>query len=131
MKELLLTHKWDIIIITAVLLLSLIILTLTLTTRQTGERVTVTIDGELVGEYSLLINATYELRGANPETDGEVTNLLVIENGVAYLSYANCPDRTCVNTGKIKYQGQSIICLPNRIAVTVVGKSDGGVDLVS
>lgn len=131
MRELLKKHRKDIIIISIFLVIAIASLSLTLMTRENGEKVRVTVDGELVGEYPLYIDATYELRGASPDTEGEVTNILVIQDGVAYLSYANCPDKTCVNTGKIKYTGQSIICLPNRITITVVGDSDGGVDLVS
>lgn len=131
MRELLKKHRKDIIIISIILVIAIASLSLTLLTRENGEKVRVTVDGDLVGEYPLHLDATYELRGANPDTKGEVTNILVIQDGVAYLSYANCPDKTCVNTGKIKYTGQSIICLPNRITITVVGGSDGGVDLVS
>ena len=72
--------------------------------------------------YSLLINGEYFLNGG--------TNILVIENGEAYLSYANCPDHTCVRTGKIKYTGQSIVCLPNRLSV-IVRSADREIDLIS
>ena len=55
---------------------------------------------------------------------------MVIKDGYAYLTYADCPDHTCVKTGKIKYAGQSIICLPNKVAI-IVREKDSGVDLVS
>jgi hypothetical protein len=54
---------------------------------------------------------------------------LVIENGCAYMKDASCPDKTCVGVGRVKYAGQSIICLPNRVAVTVMGEGD--LDLIS
>ena len=91
--------------------------------REQGAYVEVTHDGKLVGTYSLSEERTVTLGGG--------TNILVIEDGTAYLSYANCPDHTCVRTGKIKYNGQSIVCLPNRITVTVVSEGSGGVDFVS
>ena len=59
------------------------------------------------------------------------TNKLTVENGAAYMSYSECPDHTCENTGKIKYVGQTIVCLPNYLTVTVVGESDNSVDFVS
>ena len=91
--------------------------------RETGAFVEVKHNGVTVGRYALDQERTVELNGG--------TNVLVIEGGVAYLSYANCPDHTCVRTGKIKYSGQSIVCLPNRITVTVISEETGGVDFVS
>ena len=44
------------------------------------------------------------------------------------LTEANCPDLLCVRQGKIRYTGQSIICLPNRLTVTVEGGESDGVD---
>ena len=113
----------DIIVISAIVLITLLFLLFSFAFKSEGAYVTVEVDGVKTGEYSLSKNATYTLNGG--------TNVLVIENGVAYLSYSNCPDHTCENTGKIRYVGQSIICLPNRVTVTVRGDTDGGVDLVS
>lgn len=123
MPEALKKHKLDIIIIAAILLVATVTLTLTLALRERGDAVRVTVGGVTVGEYPLSVDATYTLNGG--------TNILVIEGGTAYLSYADCPDGTCVSTGRIKYVGQSIICLPNKITVAVIGDDGGGVDLVS
>lgn len=113
----------DTCLIIGLLLVSLVIVLVLFLTRKEGAYVEVTQDGMLVG--------TYSLRDARTVTLGGGTNILVIEDGVAYLSYANCPDHTCVRTGKIKYNGQSIVCLPNHITVTVVSEESGGVDFVS
>ena len=90
-------------------------------TRERGSYVSVQRDGEEIARYSLSEDGEYPLNGG--------TNLLVIEGGEAYMKDADCPDRVCVGTGRIGYAGQSIICLPNRLSVTVVGEE--GVDLVS
>lgn len=123
MREQIKKHRLDIIIIAAILLVATVALVLTLALRERGDAVRVTVGGVTVGEYPLSVDATYTLNGG--------TNILVIDGGVAYLSYADCPDKTCVNTGKIKYVGQSIVCLPNKITVAVIGDDDGGVDLIS
>ena len=68
-------------------------------------------------------NGTYPLNGG--------TNTLVIENGAAWLSHANCPDELCVKQGKISHNGQVITCLPNKLTVTVYGAAQNDVDLVS
>lgn len=114
------TLRYDILLIAVLLFVSALSVTLTLVFRRGGDRVAVEIDGSLVCEYSLAENGEYPLNGG--------TNILVIENGEAYLRYADCPDKVCVNTGKISYVGQTIVCLPNRVTVTVIG--GGGVDIV-
>ena len=116
-------YRLDIIVISVILLLSLVLLLIVTLSKEEGATVVVEIDGTIVATYSLDQNGEYSLNGG--------TNVLVIENGKAYLNYSNCPDHTCEKTGKIQYVGQSIICLPNKIAITIKGEADGGVDFVS
>ena len=116
-------YRLDIIIVAAILLASLVLLLVMTLTKEEGSVVVVEIDGATVATYSLGENGEYSLNGG--------TNVLVIENGKAYLNYSNCPDHTCERTGKIQYVGQSIICLPNKIAITIKGEAEGGVDFVS
>ena len=115
--------RFDVVLIASLLIVSVLSVGVMLFTRRGGDRVIVEISGERVGEYSLIENKEIEINGG--------TNILVIKNGEAYLSYADCPDHTCVRTGKIKYVGQSIVCLPNKVTITVKGSGGGGVDLVS
>ena len=116
-------YRLDIIVIAAILLASIALLLIMTLTREEGAVVVVEIDGQTVATYSLYQNGEYALNGG--------TNVLVIENGQAYLNYSNCPDHTCEKTGKIQYVGQTIVCLPNRLTVTIKGEASGGVDFVS
>ena len=58
------------------------------------------------------------------------TNKVRIEHDGVYMDNANCPDKLCVHQGRISRTGQSIICLPNKIIVEIVGKKPD-VDAVS
>lgn len=87
-------------------------------TRTGGNRVAVSVDGVETMSFSLSENVVYEIEGYNGGR-----NIMVIEDGVAYLSEASCPDHLCINMGKIKNVGQSIICLPNRVVVEIKGSS--------
>ena len=120
-------YRIDIIVISAILVFALLLLLFMTLLKKEGSTVSVEVDGQVVAEYSLFIDGIYELNGG--------TNTLVIEGGVAYLSYSSCPDHVCQNTGKIKYVGETIVCLPNRVTVTITGDAkddpEGGVDLVS
>ncbi|MBL8029184.1 MAG: NusG domain II-containing protein [Fibrobacteres bacterium] len=41
------------------------------------------------------------------------------ENGAIWISSAPCPDRVCVHTGRIKRAGEKIICVPNKLVITI------------
>ena len=51
------------------------------------------------------------------------TNVLVIEDNRVYMESACCENRTCVKSPAISEIGQIIVCLPNKITVTVVDES--------
>lgn len=116
-------YKSDIIVISALLVFALLFLLFFELTKKEGAFVEVTKGGEVIGKYSLSDDGVYSLNGG--------TNELTIEGGVAYMSYSDCPDHTCENTGRIRHVGQTIICLPNDITATVVGVADDYVDFVS
>jgi hypothetical protein len=50
---------------------------------------------------------------------GEQVNVLVIKDGEAYVQSASCPDGICAAHKPISRQGESIVCLPHRVVVTV------------
>jgi hypothetical protein len=114
--------KRDIILIASILIVAIALFLIVELTKEEGAGVTVKVDGIEVAEYSLSKNGTYPLNGG--------TNILVIENGKAYLTDANCPDKLCVHQGKISMTGETITCLPNKLTVTVFGAEES-VDLVS
>ena len=115
-------HRADLIVIGSLLLLALILYLVIGATRQVGGVVVVRVDGAETERHALSEDGTYPLNGGS--------NILVIADGQAWLSEANCPDLLCVRQGRIRYAGQSIICLPNRLTVTVEGGESDDVDMV-
>lgn len=123
LKKAISKHRIDIIVIASLLLLSIIVLLIVNLTKKEGAYVKVTVGGETVGEYPLSKNGEYVLGGG--------TNTLTVKDGRAYMSYSSCPDHICENTGKIGHVGEQIVCLPNKVTVTVTGESEISVDFVS
>lgn len=80
-----------------------------------GDMVQIQIDGECVETLSLDENTTREIL-----TDNDGVNILVIENGSAVVTDANCPDGICANHRAISKTGESIICLPHKVVITIV-----------
>ena len=115
----------DIVFICALLLLVFAASLFLLLFRTEGETVTVTVNGMLWGEYPLNKNAEIEIK-----TDfGH--NLLIIENGRAYMKSASCPDGICVSHRPVRYNGESIICLPNKTVVEIRSQSKNSPDIIS
>ena len=106
--------KWDALVVLAVLLL-----TLGLAARpakSAGElTISIAIDGETVERCALsnYEGGTYESRG--------YTLTVAVENGAVRVSESDCPNQDCVHSGAISRAGQSIVCLPARVAVTLEG----------
>ena len=116
-------RRTDLLVIGLLLLLALVLYLVIGATREEGGVVVVRVDGVETERHALSESGVYPLNGGS--------NILVIEGGQAWLSEANCPDLLCVHQGKIRYTGQSIICRPNRLTVTVEGGVDDGVDFVT
>ena len=115
-------YRLDIIFISIILAISLLTLLIFSLTKKEGAYAVVEIDGKTVVEYPLYMDGEYILNGG--------TNTLVISGGAAYMINSECPDHTCENTGKIRYVGQTIVCLPNRLSITIKGEGES-VDLIS
>ena len=113
--------KADLIFISVLLVLSGILFLL-YAFGEKGACAVVTIDGDVNAKYPLHTDATYSLNGG--------TNILVIENGEAYLSDATCPDKLCVKMGRISRTGQSITCLPNHLNISIEGAGEQEFDVI-
>lgn len=113
----------DLVFIIALLVLSAAGLLYLFVFRSGGDTIKVTVNGELYGVYSLSKNCTEDiLTGENKSH----LNRLVISGGKAYMETADCPDGICVAHRPISRDGESIVCLPNRVVVTVI--TDGEED---
>ena len=109
------------LMIVAVLLLAALALFFLMRSRQardtgSGAQAVVTVDGQEVGRYPLRKSGTFPLNGGS--------NILVVENGEAWVSDADCPDKVCMGMGKISRNGEFIACLPNRLLIVVEGAAE-------
>ena len=84
--------------------------------------VEITVDGVLFGMYDLSEEQTIDIEG---------TNFLTIQDGKAQMSKADCPDKICVRHKAISKDGESIICLPNKVVVSIRGGEEAKADAVT
>lgn len=45
-----------------------------------------------------------------------------IQNGKAWVEGADCDDKICERMGEISHAGQSIVCMPNGVVVSISGE---------
>jgi hypothetical protein len=80
--------------------------------RQPAAMVKVTVDGEVYGMYSLKKEQRITINK---------TNSFVIKDNEVDMIEGNCPDKICVEHRNISKNTESIVCLPNRIIIEIVG----------
>ena len=115
------TLKNDIVLILALLLLALLAWGALRLTKKPGGEAVVTVDGVLVSTLPLSIEARLPV-GA----ERGFLNVVEVADGRVRVVDADCPDRLCVRQGWIRYDGESIVCLPHKLIVSIRG---GGQDL--
>lgn len=96
--------------------------------RGNGDVVKVTVDGKVYGVFSLTQDRVEEIYTGS---ENKQLNRLVIQDGKAFVGTATCPDGICSNHQAIFRDGESIVCLPHKVVITVITeKSDDAPDVV-
>jgi hypothetical protein len=88
--------KADILLIGGIIALGCVLGLVILLTQHKGNIVQVRVDGTMIENLQMTDNLTYEINGVNGGT-----NLLIIQDGEAWVEEASCPDGLCKNMGKI------------------------------
>lgn len=104
----------DLILILVPLLLCVIYAVWVNYSHRTGGYVYVEQAGEQIGIYPL--NEDREIIIGDEEN---YYNILVIKDGKADITAASCPDKICADHRRIAYEGERIVCLPNRLIVRI------------
>ena len=63
--------------------------------------------------------------------DGSGFNLVRVQSGTVCIADADCPDRTCVRMGAISRAGETLVCLPHRLTITLEGAAGSALDAVT
>lgn len=116
--------KADTNLLIALILLSFIAYALIqyMTVPFTAEgQVIIKADGKVVQEIALSADTPAQRINIPGKRDNAV---LEIKEGRVRMLEADCPDQVCVKQGWIDRAGQSIVCVPNEIAVYLQGSAD-------
>lgn len=83
----------------------------------------VTVDGEMYGQYPLGQDVAESI-----ELSDGTYNVFVIKDGEVDMTEASCPDHVCVKHRKISKRNESIVCLPNRVIITIKNGIESDID---
>ena len=104
--------KADVILLIVLVLLGAGLSLLSASAGSAGQQVEVSVDGQPYGTYSLSEDQIIEIND---------TNVCEIKDGEVNMIQADCPDQLCIHQGPIHIQGETIVCLPNRVVVEITG----------
>jgi len=123
--------KGDYLVITFIALLGLITLWFNLQQADASTRkyVAIYVENRLVTELSADLNDTYHYSFNFGE--GHIAEIEIANGRVRMLPLDDelCPKGICSHTGWISSSHESIVCLPNRIMVTIAERSETGNDI--
>lgn len=85
---------------------------LTATVKHRGEIVAQVRLSALTEEKTVTVDGTYHLT-------------IRLDRDGAAVAESDCPGQDCLHTGKITRPGQSIVCLPEQVTVTLEGAASG------
>ncbi len=90
-----------------------------------GREALIKVGNTAVQRVSLKLDRKIDFEGDK----GKV--VVEIKKGRVRIVESSCFQKICINTGWIDKPGQNIICLPNRVLVTIEGKERPELDAVS
>lgn len=118
--------KYDIIAVICVAVIIIIsYITVNLLRNDEADTVVIYVDGKIENKLDLNVNQKYKVN----TDDGY--NIVQIKDGKVRIKESDCSNQTCVNMGTISKDGQTLICLPHKVEVTVVSDNKSEVDVIA
>ena len=81
-----------------------------------GNVAEIRVDNEIVKTLDLSQNTKITVQGKN-----NIKLVVVVDDGSIYVKSSECPDKICVNKGRISKEYETIVCLPARTIIEVKG----------
>lgn len=117
--------KRDFIVIFCIMALVVFSFIIMKITEKTGEKVIIYQNKQEYKTVSLNKNQTIQI----PTKTGY--NVVKIQDGKVEMIEASCPDQICVHHRKISNTGETIVCLPNKVVVEIVGQTEKKLDSIA
>ena len=116
--------KNDVILFIVILVTGIAVFIFSTTSQQPGAAIKVVSGHDVLGVYNL-------------ETEREIRieenglNVIAVSNGSAVMKESDCPGGDCLKQDAVNRAGQSIVCLPNRVLISIEGQSEHELDSIA
>ncbi|MEE4311622.1 MAG: NusG domain II-containing protein [candidate division KSB1 bacterium] len=117
--------KGDMFLILAMIVLSVASLVIIRRSQTSGRSAVITVDG--IERERLALSRDRELTVSGPI--GE-TVVKVEDNRIRVL-HSDCAAKVCVKTGQIHLNGQMIVCVPNKVVISITAYHQRSIDVVT
>ncbi len=123
---------WDGVVVLCVMALAAA-LAFAVFPRQSADHLTavVTVDGKTVAVLPLYAPSATSESSYFPINDCPYPLVLEYKEGCIRVAESKCPGGDCVRTGWISQVGAQIVCLPNRLVVTLTGEGPASFDAMT
>ena len=78
-----------------------------------GQKAEISVDGKIIKTVSLNQNSIFKINNAE----------IQIKGGKIRVLYSPCKDKICIKTGYISKPSQTIVCLPEKLTIRIIGDS--------
>ncbi len=120
------TIKHDLILLAVFILIAAILfLMLNRTDKTEGNYVYITLDNIEYATIPLDKDTVLSIDSDKGK------NIVVVSDKEVYVESADCPDQICVDHANIMYEGETIVCLPHRLIITIISKEGSETDAIS
>lgn len=116
-KDRKLFSPFDVIIILFVIIASAFAIISQFNNERDNLECVIKVSGEVTHTISL-----DDVSGSEKiSVDAALPVTVIVSSDGVYVESASCPDKLCEHTGKITRSGQSIVCLPAKVSVSLNG----------
>ena len=118
--------KNDLILLGGIFIIALVVIVIINFTKTEGDNIVILKDGKVYETLDLNKNTTFTIT-----EDNGAYNIITIQDGWVFMTEADCRDKICVKHSKIRYNGESIVCLPHKLVVEIHNGESNDVDIIA
>lgn len=119
---------WDLVVAGAVVIAAGVLLYFLQPEQGNFLSASIVLDGESIAQYDL-DRLTEPVILEVEEAAYPLT--IEIQPGRIRIAESSCPGQDCIHTGWISQAGQQIICLPNRLVISLTGTNNSDIDAIT
>lgn len=116
--------RFDILLVAAILVVAGICYIYYTHHAAPGAYAVITVEDTVVKKLPLDKDTTYTV-----QTQAGY-NIVTIQDGFADVTEADCRDSVCVESKRISKTGETIVCLPHKMVVSIEGDTEQEIDAV-